>query len=135
MAKKHTWLVIISSLVLMSNISHAETILTEEEVLSLISGKTIQGIYLGQQIPFESYFDPNGSAHQKRNGENIEGEWFVDKKGRHCIKWEGKERKCRIVMHDNEEYREFIINNKTGKREYSLIINKLSDGNPRGIGE
>ncbi len=120
----------ITVLLLMNSFAHAETILSEEEVLSLISGNTVQGIHLGQNIPFENYFDPGGKALQQLGDERIEGEWFVDKQGRHCVKWENKTRKCRIVVRDKDEYREYTINAKTGKREYILIINKLYEGHP-----
>jgi len=116
--------------IFISQIAHAETILSEEEVLSLISGNTVQGIHLGPNIPFESYFSPDGSALQKRGDQRLEGEWFVDKQGRHCVKWEDKARKCRVVVRDQDEYREYTINTKTGKREYTLIINKLIEGRP-----
>ncbi len=116
--------------ILISQLAQAETILSEDEVLSLISGKTVQGIHLGPNIPFESYFAPDGVALQKRGDQRLEGEWFVDKQGRHCVKWEDKTRKCRVVVRDQDEYREYAINSKTGKREYTLIINKLVEGRP-----
>lgn len=130
---KHTFFIITLSLMLISNALCAEIVLTEEEVLKLISGNTIKGIYLDQKIPFESYFDPDGTVYQNRDGESFEGKWFVDKQGTHCVKWQGKEPKCRIVVRDNEQYKEFIINKKTGKRDYSLIINKVIEGSSEGL--
>ena len=138
MRLKHMFFVVISSLIFMSEILHAdnvhaEDVLTEDEVRSLISGNTLRGIYLGQKIPFESYFNPDGTVYQNRDGESREGEWFVDKQGKHCVKWVSAEPKCRVVMRNNDEYIEFTINKKTGKRAYTVIINKIIKGYPEDL--
>jgi len=130
---KQIGLLIISSVLMMADAFSAETILTEKEVQSLFSGNTIKGTYLDIKIPFESYFDEKGGVYQNRDGENFEGKWFVNKQGKHCIKWQGKDAKCRVVVRNNDQYLEFLINTKTGKREYLFIINKIIEGNPEGL--
>ena len=123
-----------------------EIVLPQEEVKSLISGNTIKGTYLDTNIPFTSYFDDDGTVQQKRAGEIRQGEWYINEKGWHCIKWDTKEKqnknekkdsepvkpKCRIVVKDNETYKEIALT-KEGKRRYTLIINKIIEGNPDGL--
>ena len=112
------------------------------EVTKLFSGKTVEGVDLakGKFKPYKAYFNSNGiiqAEHwygkkqlkwRKRNGK-----WWINDKGRLCIKWEDKEdideKKCMVIAKKGEAFRQYKIR-KNGSRKHLATFKKFTDGNP-----
>ena len=112
------------------------------EVTKLFSGKTVDGVNLANGIikPYKAYFNSNGTIQaehwygkkqlkwRKRNGK-----WWIDDKGRLCIKWEDiedtDEKKCMVIAKEGEVFRQYKIR-KNGSRKHLATFKKFTDGNP-----
>jgi hypothetical protein len=85
--------------------------LTEDEVRELFEGNTEVGegrkgdIDTGRR--WTAFYAADNSTRKRESASDIEGggTWFVDKEGRHCFRWEGKERtKCDLIVRDGDHY-------------------------------
>ena len=109
------------------------------EVTKLFSGKTVEGVNVekGHLKPYKAYFNPNGAIQarhwygkkqlkwRKRNGE-----WWIDDKGRICVKWKDiDKKKCMVIEKEGEVYRQYKIN-KNGSRKHVATFKKFTVGNP-----
>lgn len=106
-----------------------ETRLAEEELMSLLSGKTIEGIYLENNQSFIRYYDEDGEVRQRAGKEFSQGKWLINQQDQRCIVWSNEEKSCRIIVKDKGLYKEFAIQAK-GKRKLMVIYNKVIEGNP-----
>ena len=109
-----------------------EDVLDEDEVARLLTDKTITGTYLENNTPFTRYYSKDGTVRQSIEQEVEEGKWLVDKQGRRCVVWLGKEKRCRVIIKDNELYKEFTVQKK-GKPKLTVIYNKVVGGNPDNL--
>lgn len=89
--------------------------MSADEVKTLMSGMTFDGIFLPKDKHFSAYAEPNGTHHVLRpNGKRDKGRtWFVNEKGQHCTtnpKWKKKwpNGRCSFVLNaGNGEYHKF----------------------------
>jgi len=106
-----------------------EAVLNEIELKQLLSGKTVKGIYIDQNKSFARYYGKDGAVRQNIDKDTQEGNWFIDKNGRRCIIWSGNKKNCRVVVKDNELYKEFAVQ-KNNKPKLMVIYKKVVFGNP-----
>lgn len=55
------------------------------EVETLLSGATLEGVYLRSQSTYTLVFDPDGSLRDVNSG--AEGRWWVNENGEYCREW------------------------------------------------
>ena len=79
-------------------VAHAEEkLLTAEEAQALFSNKTFDGFNEEKGKDYKVFSSADGVHNlQKSNGKMKEGEWRIDDKGRHCVKF--KKEKCTKVI-------------------------------------
>ncbi len=124
--------VLVCFLTLNSSTVYAGRNLTGEELTELFTGKIVEGFNVGKGYTFKAYFRPDGTIHAEyKNRPNIRqrnGKWRVDKKGRKCVKWEGKKKEgCNIIVNDDGIFKEITI--KKGKRNHVVTFTEFTDIN------
>jgi hypothetical protein len=78
------------------------------EVHSLFAGHTVTSRNLKTGTESISYYFPEGTVHQYRNGRLRTGVWRVLKDGRICMAMQSREESCRIVKVDPDDvYRKY----------------------------
>jgi hypothetical protein len=109
------------------------------EVTKLFSGKTVEGVNVEKLRlkSYKAYFDPNGAIRARHwyskkqyNWRRRNGEWWIDGKGRICVKWEDRDKKkCMVIEKEKGVYRQYKIK-KNGSRKHVATFKKFIDGNP-----
>ena len=116
------------SLLVMTNTASAAEYMSAEEVTSLLSDKTFDGVYLPKDKSFSVYEDPDGTHHVLRpSGKRDKNRtWFVNEEGQHCTtKSNWDEPRCSYVKDaGNGEYHKI---NNDGKHTHTL--SNFRDGN------
>ena len=75
----------------------AETKVTAEELKTLLSGNTTEGIYPRWETTNKMYFDATGELRRIDSLDNKErGEWYINEAGDLCIKI--RKKRCNEVM-------------------------------------
>ena len=113
--------------------------LSATEATKLLSGKTVEGVNVekGKLEPYDAYFNPDGTIQAKHwygkkqlKWRKRNGKWWVDDKGRICVKWENIEKKkCMVIEKEGAVYRQYRIK-KDGSRKHVATFKKFTDGNP-----
>ncbi len=114
----------------MAGLAHAGDFLSSDEVKSIYSGKTANGVHLKKDFSYVAYFSPNGTFTQKKdNGDIKKGTWSVDNKGRQCISWDGSGiTKCfPLVNNGDGSYTKVKL--KGDKRIPLIMHSDFVDGN------
>ena len=75
-----------------------EGTLTRKKIVKLFSGQTVESITAGKGRVSQTYYDPDGTLVQLRNGVTRSGKWRVRKDSRMCLEMEGYKEKCRIIV-------------------------------------
>ena len=88
-----------------------EPALSENEVRELFAGNTEVGEGRKDDVDtgrrWTAFYDTDNSVRTREKESGVEGSgtWFVDKDGRHCFRWEGKEKtKCDVIVRDGDHY-------------------------------
>jgi hypothetical protein len=89
----------------------AEPALSEDEVRELFEGNTEVGEGRKDELDtgrrWKAFYDTDNTVRIRETGSSSEGSgiWFVDKEGRHCFRWEGKDKtKCDVIVRDGDHY-------------------------------
>jgi hypothetical protein len=111
--------------------AYANEYMNADEVKTLMTDKTFDGVFLPKDKRFSAYEAPDGTHHVLRpNGKKDQGRsWFVNDKGQHCTtnpKWKKKwpDGRCSFVKDaGNGEYHKI---SDDGKHTHTL--NNFRDG-------
>jgi hypothetical protein len=113
--------------------------LSATEVTKLFSGKTVEGVNVKKENvkPYKAYFNPDGTIQAKHwygkkhlKWKKRNGKWWIDDKGRICVKWEDQDKKkCMVIEKEGEIYRQYRIKND-GSRKHVATFKKFTEGNP-----
>ena len=114
--------------------------LSATEITKLVSGKTVEGVSVkkGKLKPYTAYYSPEGTIQakhwygkkQKSKWKKRNGKWWMDNKGRICVKWENTDKKnCLVIKKEGEIYRQYRIE-KNGSLTHVTTFKKFTDGNP-----
>lgn len=95
-----------------------EYLLTGGEMRDLHSGKTVISKSAIRSHQLITYYNPDGSLAQDRNGRFLMGRWWMDQEGKHCthIDRVAKEHRCRIVTLTKGTYKRYLIKRKGGRK-------------------
>jgi hypothetical protein len=97
------------------------------EVVKLFSGQTVESVTASKSRVSHTYYDPDGTVEQVRNGVKRYGKWRVTKNARMCLQMEDLEEKCRIIVKEAGEYKKYIVK-KSGHHQHSVSYRKFSSG-------
>jgi dienelactone hydrolase len=70
---------------LISVSSADQAYLGEKELRDLIGGNTVHGQGLQRGIPFEAFYDPNGTWRLNQSGTSLSGTWWIKSDGVLCV--------------------------------------------------
>ena len=93
----------------------------------LFSGNTVESVTATQGRVSHTYYDPNGSVEQLRNGVKRYGQWRVTKSARICLDMEGTGEKCRIIVKEGSEVKKYIVR-KDGNHQHSVSYRNFTPG-------
>jgi len=93
--------------------------LNEKAVTELFSNKTVQSVTVRKGRVSLTYYDPNGTLEQLRDGAKRHGIWRVTKNGRICLAFAGSKEKCRIVVKEGKIFKKYIVK-KNGQHQLSV---------------
>ncbi len=109
--------------------------LNTDEILRLFSGKTVESFNVSNQRVSQTYYNPDGTVVQLRDGKKRFGKWKVKEKsgkGRICLKIENGRNKCRIVVKDRGTYRKYVVK-LSGKHRHVIDYRSFVAGNPYNL--
>jgi len=113
---------------LLANAPVPEDFLTQDEIIQLIAGKTVQVTFSKQDREGFFYFDPNGELQGLRDNWLEQGHWEVTEEDRLCLSIAGGERKCRMLIGGRKGIRQYVVK-KDGNHRLELTYEKFSKGN------
>jgi hypothetical protein len=110
-----------------------EPALTEERVRELFADNTEVGEgYKGEEDTgrrWKAFFSADGSVRKReeKGGKLTEGTWFVDQEGRHCFRWEHKDKtKCDFIVPEGDYYLRLRDGQVRGRI-------RIQEGNPANL--
>ena len=98
------------------------------EVISLFSGKTVTSVLNENARISQTYYSPDGQLRQLRKGLKRNGIWEVKKNGRICLQFEGRKKKCRIIVKEGPNYNKYIVK-RDGNHQWILSYISFRNGN------
>jgi hypothetical protein len=101
--------------------------LKKEQVIKLFSGQTVESVTASKSRVSQSYYSPDGTVEQVRNGAKRYGKWRVRSDARICLQMEALEEKCRIIVKEGDEYQKYIVK-KNGHHQHSVSYRKFAPG-------
>lgn len=101
--------------------------LSEKAVTRLFSDKTAQSVSVRKGRVSLTYYDPNGTLEQLRDGTKRHGIWRVTKNGRICLAFAGSKEKCRIIVKEGKTYKKYIVK-KSGQHQHSVSYQQFLPG-------
>ena len=78
--------------------------LSPEAVTKLFSGNTedVTGLR-ARRLQWSNYCDADGTIRGEKDGQKLTGRWYVDPEGRHCVRWDNKDRtKCDQIVPEGD---------------------------------
>ena len=105
-----------------------EGTLDHDQVVALFNDRTVESVTADKGRVSRTYYAPDGSVDQLRNGKHRRGKWRVTKNGRICLQMEGRSEKCRIIVKEKGEYHKYIVK-KNGHHQHSVSYRSFVAGN------
>jgi hypothetical protein len=100
------------------------------EVTALFFNKTVKSRNKGGNVS-QTYYSPNGTLKQIRDGQVRTGTWKVRPDGRICLTMAGEKGQCRYILKKNDQYRKFKLTKK-GKAKKVVTYLSFQSGNQIG---
>lgn len=108
--------------------------LSGEEVRKLISGNTVEAIHTNEGYSIVTYFSPDGTLRQIREGKLASGTWSIDNKGQLCSIREGWGGECRVITQEGNVWKAYKIpKNPSKERKHKRTFTKVLEGNPNKL--
>jgi hypothetical protein len=101
--------------------------LKKKQIIKLFSDQTVESVTASKSRMSHSYYAPDGTLEQVRNGTKRYGKWRVTKNARICLQMENLREKCRIIVKDGDEYKKYIVK-KNGHHQHSVSYRKFAPG-------
>lgn len=101
--------------------------LNRKEVIELFSGQTVESVTASKGRVSHTYYNPDGTLEQVRNGTMRTGKWRVNNNARICLEMEGFEEKCRIIVKEDGKVKKYIVK-KNGQHQHSVSYRSFTPG-------
>jgi len=101
--------------------------LKKQDLIELFSGQTVESVTAGQGRVSHTYYAPDGTVEQLRNGIKRTGTWRVTNSARICLQMEALEEKCRIIVKEGGEYKKYIVKTNN-QHQHSVSYRKFVPG-------
>lgn len=101
------------------------------ELRTLFSGQTVKSKNAGGAVSL-TYYAPDGTLQQHRDGQLRTGSWKIKSNGRICLEMEQEEDgKCRIIARENNQYIKYVVK-KDGQHQPVVTYISFEPGNRLG---
>jgi hypothetical protein len=110
--------------------------LSGEEVRKLINGNTVEAIHVKLGFSITTYFSPDGTFRQIRDGKRESGTWSIDDQGHLCQNREGWGGECRVITQENNVWKAYKIPDSgypMKPRKHKRTFKKVLEGNPNNL--
>jgi len=104
-----------------------EGTLKRKKIVELFSGRTVESVTASKGRVSQSYYNPDGTLEQRRNGAKRYGKWRVKKDARMCLQMEDLEEKCRIIVEEDGAIKKYIVK-KNGRHQHSVSYRIFTPG-------
>ncbi len=104
-----------------------EGTLKRKEIVDLFSGQTVESVTAVKGRVSQSYYSPDGSLEQLRDGVMRHGQWRVNKDSRMCLQMDNLKEKCRIIVKTDGMIKKYIVK-KNGLHQHSVSYRKFTPG-------
>lgn len=101
--------------------------LKKKQVIKLFSDQTVESVTARKSRVSHTYYAPDGSVEQVRNGTKRYGKWRVRSDARICLQMEDRKEKCRIIVKEDDEYKKYIVK-KNGHHQHSVSYRNFAKG-------
>lgn len=101
--------------------------LSPSELQDLFIDRTVTSVTAVQGRVSISYYAPDGSVEQVRDGRKRHGRWRITDDARICLQMEQSREKCRIIVRDQEGYKKFVVKN-SGRHRHVVSYRAFVDG-------
>jgi len=101
--------------------------LKRKRVIKLFSEQTVESVTASKGRVSQTYYNPDGTLEQLREGVKRYGMWRVTKNSRMCLKMENLEEKCRVIVKEDGAVKKYIVK-KNGNHQHSVTYRKFSPG-------
>jgi hypothetical protein len=101
--------------------------LNKKQVVKLFSDQTVESVTASKSRVSHTYYAPDGTVEQVRNGTKRYGTWRVSSDARICLQMEDRREKCRIIVKEGDEYKKYIVK-KNGHHQHSVSYRKFAPG-------
>ena len=124
----------IASLLVIGTPYAAADDLDKDAVRQLVIGKTVEAVHVPRGYPITTYYLPDGTFQQDRDGERESGTWHVDGQGKLCTMRTGWGGECRVIAQEGDLWKAYKIPNKVWKgRQHKRTFNRILEGNPHNL--
>ena len=108
-----------------------QALMERQDVIDLVSGKTVECVKEKDQALCSNYFTEEGVVTRvmHADGKREVGRWFVDDQTRLCILWDRKTKPLCFMVFEQADGRYNLI--KNGK--HITTITGIADGNTRDL--
>jgi hypothetical protein len=98
-----------------------------KKIVELFSGQTVESVTAVKGRVSQTYYNPDGTLQQRREGTMRYGTWRVTKNSRMCLKMEDLAEKCRIIVNENGAIKKYIVK-KNGRHQHSVSYRNFTPG-------
>ena len=98
-----------------------------KKIVELFSGQTVESVTAGKGRVSQTYYNPDGTLEQLREGTMRYGTWRVTKDSRMCLKMEALAEKCRIIVNEDGAIKKYIVK-KNGRHQHSVSYRNFTPG-------
>jgi len=109
-----------ASLFLVSTWAHAGETLSADAVKKLLTGKTAHALGAVSGATPKNYFAPDGKLYRSMNNKLLEGTWYVEADGTHCVK--GMPGGCAKVVNNGDGTYDRVTENGEVYARYLTIV-------------
>jgi len=118
----------------LSTLAFAIEYLSAEEVMQLITGKTVEATNPRKATSSITYFDPDGTFQQLLDGKPEKGTWSVDDEGYLNTNREGWGSSHRKIAREGNVWKLYKVpDSSTKTAEYKKTFTRILDGNPNNL--
>lgn len=104
-----------------------EGTMKRKKIVKLFSGQTVESVTASKGRVSQTYYNPDGTLEQRRDGAKRYGKWRVTKNARMCIQMESLEEKCRVIVEEDGAIKKYIVQ-KNGRHKHSVSYRNFTPG-------
>ncbi len=101
--------------------------LSRRELRDLFHNRTATSVSGSRERLSRTYYAPDGSVEQLRDGRKRTGKWRITRNARICLQMDNNREKCRIVVRESGELRKYVVK-KNGRHQPVVTYRAFAAG-------